>query len=244
MEKDRSPGSGVAAIRIKNVGVFNVSKGLNLRDALRREGFYLDGTCADRGVCGRCVVRVLEGRVGRPLESEAGILGKERVEGGKRLACRLTVEGDMSLEVDPERILEWDKGGRWKEVWDSPLWDPGAFPPTGSGYGVALDLGTSSIAGALYDLDRAGPLDVKSAANPQAAWGEEIISRLGAARDDEATAIRLRDSVWEAVGELVRSLCLRSGVSRGQITSLTGVANSAVHHLALGLPVTSLVVPP
>ena len=244
MSENRDNKPLTASISIQNIGVFTVRTGLNLREALRREGFYLDGTCADKGVCGRCVVRVLEGEIPQPSPGEAGILGKERVARGERLACRITVAGDLKLSVDSEKILEIEKSGHWKETWESSLWNPGAYPLTGSGYGVALDLGTTSFAAALYDMARGRPLDIRSGVNPQLTWGDEIISRLGAAEKDQDTAGRLRDLVWEKVREMVRSLCLRSGVSQGRVTLVTAVANSAIHHLALGLPVTSLLTPP
>ncbi|MBN2720622.1 MAG: DUF4445 domain-containing protein [Proteobacteria bacterium] len=244
MQDEKSSDPRTAAIRVENLGLFNVRKGLNLREALRREGLYLDGTCADKGTCGRCVVRVLEGDAGVPLEKERALLGKEAIDRGDRLACRIRVAGDLELEIDPDRILDWEKSGRWKEVWEPSLRVPGLFSPAGSGYGVALDLGTTSIAAALYDLEEARPLDIRSAANPQIPWGDEIISRLGAARDDAGTAAGLQELLWQTVRELIRSLCFGSGVSPERITFLTAVGNSAVHHLSLGLPVGTLLTPP
>jgi len=244
MQDKKPTGAGTAAIRVENLGLFHARKGLNLREALRREGLYLDGTCADKGTCGRCVVRVLEGNAGIPLEKERALLEKESLTRGDRLACRIVVTGDLRLDIAPERILDWQKSGRWKEVLESSIWDPESFSPSGSGYGVALDLGTTSIAAALYDLEEARPLDIRSAANPQIPWGDEIISRLGAARDDRETALGLRESLWQTVRELIRSLCLGNGVSPERITFLTAVGNSAVHHLSLGLPVSTLLTPP
>ena len=244
MSVNRDKGSPTASVSIEDLGHFTVRTGLNLREALRREGLYLDGTCADQGVCGRCVVRVIEGGIEVPSTDEARILGDERATRGERLACRVTVTGNLKLSVEPERILEIEKTGRWKETWDSPLWNPDSYPMTGTGYGVALDLGTSSFAAALYDLEKGRPLDIRSGVNPQMPWGDEVISRLGAAREDPETAARLRDVVWEKVRQMIRSLCLRNGVSPGKVSSVAVVANSAIHHLALGLPVASLLVPP
>ncbi|NOY86556.1 MAG: NADH:ubiquinone reductase (Na(+)-transporting) subunit F, partial [Deltaproteobacteria bacterium] len=47
--------SGTARVHIDGIGPIEVPMGLNLREALRREGVFLDGTCADEGTCGRCV---------------------------------------------------------------------------------------------------------------------------------------------------------------------------------------------
>jgi uncharacterized 2Fe-2S/4Fe-4S cluster protein (DUF4445 family) len=232
-----------ATVTVSGIGSFTVRTGLNLREALRSEGFYLDGTCADQGTCGRCVVLIVRGYFPPASQREAGILGPGSVDSGKRLACQVTVTGDMEIIVSKERILEIEKTGRWKTVWDSPLWAFNTFPLTGSGFGIALDLGTTSIAAALFDLDSGRLLDIRSAANPQIPWGDEIVSRLAAAREPE-TANTLQNLLWQEVGEIVRALCLRSGVSPGRITRVVAVGNSAIHHLSLGLPVDSLLTPP
>jgi uncharacterized 2Fe-2S/4Fe-4S cluster protein (DUF4445 family) len=150
----------------------------------------------------------------------------------------------MEISIAGERILKIDKTGLWKEVWDSQLWLPDFYPLTGEGFGVALDLGTTSLAVALYDLATGQPIDLTSAANPQMTWGDEIISRLDVAAKDSDIADELRAMLWEKVQDLVKTLCLRSGISPGRITRGVAVGNSAINHLALGLPVQSLLTPP
>ncbi|MGD8353475.1 MAG: 2Fe-2S iron-sulfur cluster-binding protein, partial [Pseudomonadota bacterium] len=233
-----------AALNVDDIGTFEVPLGLNLREALRREGVYLDGTCSDNGTCGRCVVRVIKGDAGQPSTQERGLLGEKAVTEGKRLSCRIRVSGDLRILVDPEHMLELDRTGKWKEVWDSPLWRPDLFTADRSGYGIAVDIGTSSVVSSLLDLSLGRPMDLKTAANPQMPWGEDIISRLDKAAADPVTADRLRRLIWETIARQVRSLCLRNGISGGRIGQMVIVGNSAMHHLAIGAPARELILPP
>ena len=244
MKDEKSETARTAVINVERIGSFEVSTGSNLRETLRLEGVYLDGTCADRGSCGRCVVRILAGEAGQPSVQETELLPEGSSEKGYRLACRVTVAGDMEISVERERILEVDRTGRWKEVWGSPLWRPELITLDQEGYGLAVDMGTTSIATCLMDLSTGRPLDIRAASNPQLPWGEDIISRLGSADEDPETAKQLNSLVWQTVNEQVRSLCRRSGISTGRIKRMVVVGNSAMHHLCLGLPVGELLTPP
>jgi len=244
MARDKNITKRTALIAVEGIGTYEVPTGSNLRETLRREGVFIDGTCADKGICGRCVVRVMAGDPGEPSLQEAGLLSAKSADRKLRLACRITVKGDLSISVDKEHTLEIDRTGRWKEVWGSPLWMPELIHRDGDGSGIAVDLGTTSIAACLLDLSGARPLDIQTAANPQMPWGEEIISRLDAARRDGEVARKLRDLVWSTIRDQVRSLCSRNGVSSGRISRMVVVGNSAMNHLSLYLPVEDLLTPP
>lgn len=244
MAADKKHIGRMVTVTVEDIGAFEVPLGLNLREALRREGVYIDGTCSDNGICGRCIVRVIDGNAGLPSPQERGLLGKKAASEDYRLACKIVVTEGLHVSIDPERILELDHTGKWKQVWDSPLWRPDLFAADRDGFGVAVDLGTTSIASGLLDLACSKPMDLKVTANPQLPWGEEIISRLGAATNDPGIAVMLGILVWGTIKDQIHSLCLRNGVSRGRINRITVVGNSAMHHLALGLPVEDLLTPP
>ncbi|MDF1525904.1 MAG: ASKHA domain-containing protein [bacterium] len=244
MNDDKNRKQPAAVVTVEGIGSYQVPTGRNLRETLRSEGVYVDGTCSDNGTCGRCVVRVVSGDAGKPTLQEAGLLGERSADHEHRLACRVIVNGDLNISIDQERMLEVDLTGRWKEVWGSPLWRPDLISTDGTGFGVAVDMGTTSIVAALFDMSHTRPLDIKSAPNPHLPWGEDIISRMDAADADSALVPRFSELIWTTVGELIRSLCLRSGVSIGRVTRVTAVGNSAVHHLSLGLPGKTLLLPP
>ena len=108
-------------VHVKDIGSFSLPEGTNLREALRREGVYLDGTCADQGRCGRCVIRIIQGDTRGAGDLERGLLGDEALADGDRLACRVNLSGNLTIAIEQESILELDRTGRWKEIWDSPL---------------------------------------------------------------------------------------------------------------------------
>lgn len=231
-------------VSVKDLGSFSLPEGVNLREALRREGIYLDGTCADQGRCGRCVVHIIDGDSPGAGDLERRLLGDEALADGARLACKVILSGSMTIAIDPESILELDKTGRWKETWGSPLWHENRYPSSLDGYGISVDLGTTSIASALFNLADSRPMDLVASANPQAPWGEEIISRLAAADKDEGDAGSLQDVLLETVSDHLMKLCSRNGIPTGSIQRVVLVGNSAIHHLALGLPVSTLLAPP
>lgn len=231
-------------VQVEGIGTFLVPTEMNLRQGLRREGIYLDGTCADQGRCGRCVIRVIQGDPGQAGDLEQRLLGHELLAQGNRLACTVYPSADLTIVIDPDSILELDRTGRWKETWGSALWQPERFLSSYDGLGVAVDLGTTSIASVLFDLERSRPLDILASANPQEPWGEEVLSRLAAARGDRDTAKQLQNVLFDTVSNHLRRLCSRNGVSTRNIKRVVLVGNSAIHHLGLGLEVSSLLTAP
>ncbi len=241
-------GTATVAVTVQGVGRFVLPAGERLRAALRREGVIIDGACLDAGTCGRCAVRVTAGDPGVPGAQETGLLRVRGREGiGWRLACQVSLAGDISLEVERDNLLEVEPAGRWKETWESPLWDLSRFPidpAPPSPYGVALDLGTTALAAALFDLSSARPVDLVARANPQMALGADVLTRLQAAREGLHHAGELREGLWRAAGGMVRALCARNGLSPVSIRQVTAVGNSAMRQLALGRSPGELLKPP
>jgi len=55
--------------------------------------------CKGKGKCGKCVVKVLEGKVSEPSKSEKKLLREKKIKKGYRLACEAIIEGDVVIKV-------------------------------------------------------------------------------------------------------------------------------------------------
>ena len=110
--------------------------------------------------------------------------------------------------------------------------------------GLAIDLGTTKIAGYLLDLSTGQALASKGAMNPQIAYGEDVISRIALATGSIKETGRLRKLAVTAVNQLARDLCDEVGVKAQDIVEAVVVGNTAMHHLLLGLPVEQLALSP
>lgn len=108
---------------------------------------------------------------------------------------------------------------------------PGARP-----VGLAVDLGTTKIAGYLVDLVTGEELAAAGVANPQIGYGEDIISRLVYANRNPGGDRVLAQVVREALDDLVESLSRTTGVARHEIAEACIVGNTAMTHLLLQLP--------
>lgn len=110
-------------------------------------------------------------------------------------------------------------------------------------YGVAFDLGTTTLAASLVDLNTGEELAVASAPNPQAVHGADLMTRLGHAltpegRDD------LRRRAVDALNALLDELRRRRGLAAADVYAAAVVGNTAMHHLFLGLDVEPLALAP
>jgi uncharacterized 2Fe-2S/4Fe-4S cluster protein (DUF4445 family) len=110
--------------------------------------------------------------------------------------------------------------------------------------GLAVDLGTTKIAGYLVDLESGEELAADGVMNPQIAYGEDVIARLAHAARDPGGSPRLAEAVRTAINDLAGSLAASAGVARDQIAAASIVGNTAMHHLLLALPTRQLSVSP
>ena len=115
------------------------------------------------------------------------------------------------------------------------------FAPTGRpALGLAVDLGTTNVAGFLIDLSTGARLASLGIENPQTAWGADVISRINHAIRDAAAADELRAAATGAINALAHELCRAVDLRESDIVDLTVCGNTAMHHLLLGLPVRQL----
>lgn len=101
-------------------------------------------------------------------------------------------------------------------------------------YGLAIDLGTTTMAGYLVDLENGMILSALAVINPQRAFGEDVISRIAYVLQNGDR--ELRRTATDGLNALITSLCIESG----RIVDLTLVGNTAMHHIFLGLPLQQL----
>ncbi|MCD6507201.1 DUF4445 domain-containing protein [Candidatus Poribacteria bacterium] len=111
-------------------------------------------------------------------------------------------------------------------------------------YGLALDIGTTTVVGSLVNLITGGEVAVSSEMNPQAVYGGDVVSRLTYAIEREEGLDALNDKVVGVINKIVDELIILSGVDRESIYDVTVVGNSAMHHLFLKIPPHHLAVLP
>jgi uncharacterized 2Fe-2S/4Fe-4S cluster protein (DUF4445 family) len=110
--------------------------------------------------------------------------------------------------------------------------------------GLAVDLGTTKVAGYLVDLETGEELAAAGLMNPQIGYGEDVISRLVHAGRSPDGARELARVVREALDSLTGALAEQAGIARDQIAEACIVGNTAMHHLLLELPTRQLAVAP
>ncbi|MEA3459553.1 MAG: ASKHA domain-containing protein, partial [Chloroflexota bacterium] len=110
--------------------------------------------------------------------------------------------------------------------------------------GLAIDLGTTKIAGYLMDLNNGQTLAAKGIMNPQIAYGEDVITRIARTRGSPTEAARLQELAVGALNRLAADLCAKVGAEPEEIIEAVVVGNTAMHHLFLRLPVEQLALSP
>jgi uncharacterized 2Fe-2S/4Fe-4S cluster protein (DUF4445 family) len=106
--------------------------------------------------------------------------------------------------------------------------------------GLAVDIGTTKVAGYLIDMESGKTLASKGLMNPQISYGEDVVTRIVAASKSPADAARLQALLAEALSQLTADLCAETDTKPENVVEAVVVGNTAIHHLFLGLPVKQL----
>jgi uncharacterized 2Fe-2S/4Fe-4S cluster protein (DUF4445 family) len=104
-------------------------------------------------------------------------------------------------------------------------------------YGVAFDIGTTTVVGALINLNNGETISISSIGNPQRSFGADVISRITYAAEEDGLKT-LRKKVIEGMNGIIEDLCSKNNIEENNIYHIATVGNTTMHHLFLGVDPT------
>ena len=107
-------------------------------------------------------------------------------------------------------------------------------------YGLAFDIGSTTIAGHLVDLFTGRAVASAGTANPQIRFGEDLMSRISYLMLNPNDRGALTDAVRGAIAGLIDRLCQQAEVPASEVMEAVFVGNPVMHHLFLGIDPTDL----
>lgn len=107
-------------------------------------------------------------------------------------------------------------------------------------YGVAFDIGTTTIVGSMLNLNNAEVVAVSAATNPQNIYGADVISRINHVTAVKNGLKQLQDRVIGAINEIILNLVRQTGVAPERIYEVVAVGNTTMSHLFMGVDPTYL----
>jgi uncharacterized 2Fe-2S/4Fe-4S cluster protein (DUF4445 family) len=102
-------------------------------------------------------------------------------------------------------------------------------------YGVAVDIGTTTVVGYLLDLNTGKQLGVSSMTNPQTIHGDDVISRIYYATTNEDGLDNLHGQIISCINTIIEDLVKQAGIERKFIYEVTTTGNTTMNHLFLKL---------
>jgi uncharacterized 2Fe-2S/4Fe-4S cluster protein (DUF4445 family) len=301
-----------------------VEPGITLIEAAEKAGIHINSLCGGEGVCGRCRVKLINGKM-RADKHSISLLSKEEIMKGYVLACQTRVDSDMEVIIpaesrieetqillegapvdysEPEKIhvhrvpadplslfeplvqkvflklkepspednisdmdrvimelrrrtdhrsfeiaLRCLQGlasklreNRWEvtatiarhgDIWRILGIEPA--DTTDRNYGLAIDVGTTTIVAQLVHLKSAKVIGVAGSHNLQARYGEDVISRMVYACGREGGLDPLHNAVIKNINRLIGTLTEKRSIDAQEITGIVAAGNTTMSHLLLSL---------
>ncbi len=193
------------------------TRGQLLLSLLREHGVKIAAPCGGRGICGKC-----------------GVL----VDGVRRLSCRYRLEHDITVDVASHRkATVLSDAVELKHVVN----DAGVTAVDGAvPYGIAVDIGTTTVVVYLEDLAAYRTVDAESFVNPQGDYGHDVVSRIHHTMEHPDGLVQLQGLIREGVSEAIRELCERNAIAAGVVRKAVIAGNTTMLHLFAGADPTPI----
>ena len=156
------------------------------------------------------------------------------------LALGLDAEVPVPLELLRELpgALRAQGGGLTVTSFNGEIIDIESGDTSGRKYGMAFDIGTTSIVGSLMDLETGAELASVGGINPQTVYGGDLMSRIAYAQFAPKKLQTLRAKVLNAVNGYAKQACAEAGVELRHVHKVVIVGNTCMHHIFLGIDPT------
>jgi len=244
----------------------DIQVGQSVLEHIRRiGGVEIDSECGGQGVCGRDIIRVEQGLqyLTEISNVEKKFLEQRELKPGQRLACQAKVASDEEdikvfipdfgkytiLTDATETDVELDPSVSRKD--GRVLYHSGEDlgPYQGKVLGLALDVGTTTLVMQVVDLETGKNVGKPIASkNPQIAYGNDVISRIGYTRDHSHGLRELQEGVIDGVNKSLKELEKQMEVEEGEVTGniydVVAVGNSTMRSIFFGQNVHDLGVIP
>ena len=280
-----------------------ILEGKTILEASMELGVEIESLCGGVRNCGKCKVKLLEGKLSPYTDEEAKFITEIERAKGYRLSCAAQIRGDVlifvpeesfiqkqlvrkeitekpieikpcvipcfveltppsfhdllgdidrlkkalsekynfsSLDIDYQTLLKVPlvlRQGNWKvtvAVWmEEEIIDirPGRVDET---FGLAIDVGTTTVAGYLCNLRNGRIMATESIINPQVIYGEDVMSRITYTVTHPADGLeKMNQSIIDGLNLLIHTVTKRCNLSPEDILEITVVGNTAMHHLLL-----------
>lgn len=275
----------------------------NILEILRNDGILMESPCNGKGLCGKCKVRILDGKVSEVTEKEKKLLSEADLASGIRLAC-LTIPTE-TVQIDAMGLLDEKnnnvlRGGDLPDVPFAPMitvspvtvrkpdlengWSlceslegltenrknmplsllqklPGLMDKqqlwavyhgedlldlrsNQAVYGLAVDIGTTTVAVSLVDLCTGKICAEDGFVNPQKAFGLDVLSRIHYDMEHPNGVLDLRKAIVQRIQKSAQTLASTVGTKPDTIYEIVVGGNSTMLHCLIGVSMNSLGVAP
>ncbi len=162
----------------------------------------------------------------------------------ERLLAELhRIHGMDGLRIDYDVLKELPnvlRKGDWKvtvTTWEDEIIrvEPGLMEKS---YGLAVDIGTTTVVGYLTDLRTGKVVAVDSMMNPQVAFGEDVMSRITYAMSHEDGLAKMNSAIIEGINKIVKNTAEFAGLTPEDVLEIVLVGNTAMHHIFLNIDPT------
>ena len=286
-------------IIIKNTeSSFEYSPGKNLLEILVENNIFIDNPCNGKGSCGKCKVKILDGEISKPSETELKFLNENELSEGIRLSCLINPTSNITVETlqveRKHKILTTGYTPKFefspsitKKVFEietpslqnqtpfedsivnalsldsidiSVLENTPPFYGKATGvfsnntliaienqdtsdliYGVAVDIGTTTVVASLVNMINGKEIASASIINPQKKFGLDVLTRITYALDNPETSTKnLQYEIVNGINEMILEICSKSGVNKSNIYEISIAANCTMLHFLLGVDSSSI----
>lgn len=197
-----------------NTSVMDVPKGNILMQKLRLQGYNLYSPCGGNGTCGKCKVYIKDE--------------------GYVTSCLYSVNKDIEI-ILPEPVEAKILTAQYEHTRVLPF-NPGEIANISSyPYGVAIDIGTTSLVFYFVQLITGSLIETRAIMNPQTKYGADVISRINYCIINEDGLSTLQSELIQTINEQLLHFAEKTEVTTNEIVKISVSGNSTMLHILLGV---------
>lgn len=239
--------------------------GLSLRNILRNANVNFNDLCMGRGKCGKCKIKYISGKINPISKEEKELLSAYEIENNIRLACYVYPEEELTIDIfdtdekysiltsgfvpkfatNPSIMKKYIDNLETHVMYNDDVIGIEIGDTREKVYGVAVDIGTTTVALSLVDMIKNEEVATDSSINLQNQYGQDVITRISYEIEYADEGINtLKNTIVDLLNKMIINVCNKASISVDNIYEIVVAANTTMLHMLLGISAISIGVIP